>query len=202
MAFIPLEKLINQLNNDELNLEVQKIRKAADIDFLEDDIRDMLAESKTGVDRVKTIVEDLRRFSRLDEADSKTIDLIENIRSTISIVKAQMEHKRIKFEFFGPEKLNIDCFPGQLNQAILNILINAIQAVNPEGRVSLHVEVKEADVQIIIEDNGPGIPAEIQSRIFDPFFTTKPVGSGTGLGLSITYKIIQELQRFKELQRT
>ena len=78
---------------------------------------------------------------------------------------------------------------------ILNILINAIQAVNPEGRVSLHVEVKEADVQIIIEDNGPGIPAEIQSRIFDPFFTTKPVGSGTGLGLSITYKIIQELHK-------
>ena len=194
-AYSQLEQLINQLNNDELNLEVQKIRKAADIDFLEDDIRDMLAESKTGVDRVKTIVEDLRRFSRLDEADSKTIDLIENIRSTISIVKAQMEHKRIKFEFFGPEKLDIDCFPGQLNQAILNILINAIQAVNRDGRVSLHVEVKEADVQIIIEDNGPGIPAEIQSRIFDPFFTTKPVGSGTGLGLSITYKIIQELHK-------
>ena len=80
-----------------------------------------------------------------------------------------------------------------VNQAILNILINAIQAVKPDGRVSLQVEVKEADVQIIIEDNGPGIPAEIQSRIFDPFFTTKPVGSGTGLGLSITYKIIYDL---------
>lgn len=194
-AYLQLEQLVEKTCDGKLSEEAQRIRKTTDLDFLREDIDDMLSETKTGVDRVKTIVEDLRSFSRLDEANSKTIDLIGNIRSTVSIVKAQIEQKYIQFEFIGPEKLDIDCFPGQLNQAILNILINAIQAAPNKGKVSLSVNVKEADVQIIINDNGSGIPPEIQSRIFEPFFTTKPVGSGTGLGLSVTYKIIHELHK-------
>ena len=194
-AYLQLEQLVDKTCEGEISEKAQHIRKNYDLDFLKDDINDMLSETKTGVDRVKTIVEDLRRFSRLDESNSKTIDLIGSIRSTVSIVKAQMEQKHIKFEFESPEKLDIDCFPGQLNQAILNILLNAIQAAPDNGKVSLSVKVKENDVQITIADNGSGIPPEIQNRIFEPFFTTKPVGSGTGLGLSITYKIIHELHK-------
>jgi len=88
-----------------------------------------------------------------------------------------------------------DCYPGQLNQAILNVLINAIQAVDEKGKVNLSVTQSGENVLISISDNGPGIPPEIKQRIFEPFFTTKPVGSGTGLGLSITYKIINDLHK-------
>jgi signal transduction histidine kinase len=158
-----------------------------------EDIADMAKESRMGVERVKTIVEDLRRFSRLDESAIKQIELIENIRSTISLVRAEINNKNIDFRFNSPEKLEIECYPGQLNQAILNVLINAIQAVDERGKVELSVNRVADDVVISIADNGPGIPNDIKSRIFEPFFTTKPVGSGTGLGLSITYKIICDL---------
>lgn len=191
-AYLQLEQMIGKTCDGKLLEDAQRIRKNADLDFLKEDINDMLSETKNGVNRVKTIVDDLRRFSRLDEAESKTIDLIENLQSTIAIIRVQMDPKRIRFSFNAPDKLVIKCYPGQLNQAILNILINAIQAVPDEGEVHMKVVSYAEQVQIIIEDNGPGIPPEIQNRIFDPFFTTKPVGSGTGLGLSITYKIIVE----------
>jgi two-component system, NtrC family, sensor kinase len=194
-AYLQLEQMIGKTCDGKLLEDAQRIRKNADLDFLKEDIDDMLSETKTGVTRVKTIVEDLRRFSRLDEAESKTIDLIENLRSAIAITRVQMDPKRIRFTFDAPEKLVLNCYPGQLNQAILNILINAIQAVPNEGEVSMKVISDDEQVQILIEDNGPGIPPENQNRIFDPFFTTKPVGSGTGLGLSITYKIIHELHK-------
>jgi signal transduction histidine kinase len=160
-----------------------------------EDIADIIKESKMGIERVRNIVEDLRRFSRLDESNIKHIDLIENIRSTIAIAKAGINKKRIDFSFTAPEKLMAECYPGQLNQAILNVLINAIQAVDEKGKVNLSVAQSGENVLISISDNGPGIPAEIQQRIFEPFFTTKPVGSGTGLGLSITYKIIHDLHK-------
>ncbi len=195
LAFTRIENAIQQTGNDGLKTEVQRIRQDADFDYLEKDMNDILSESKTGINRLKSLVEDLRRFSRLDEADSKTIDLIENIRSTVSIVNAQIAQKNIRFAFTGPEKLEVDCYPGQLNQAILNILINAIQAVPDQGEVRLSVQSTGSHLQITIEDNGPGIPAAIQSRIFEPFFTTKDVGSGTGLGLSITYTIIHTLHK-------
>lgn len=194
-AYLQLEQLVNKTCDGKLSEQARQIRTNSDLDFLKEDISEMLSETKNGVDRVKTIVEDLRRFSRLDEAESKTIDLIENLRSTIAITRVQMEPKKIRFNFEVPEKLVVNCYPGQFNQAILNILINAIQAAPTYGEVSLKVTSDEELVYIMVEDNGPGIPPEIQNRIFDPFFTTKPVGSGTGLGLSITYKIIVELNK-------
>jgi signal transduction histidine kinase len=194
-AYLQLEQLVTQTCDGKLSEQARQIRTNADLDFLKEDIDEMLGETKNGVNRVKTIVDDLRRFSRLDEAESKTIDLIENLRSTIAIIRVQMEPKKIRFNFEAPEKLVVNCYPGQLNQAILNILINAIQAAPFQGEVNLKVSSDNDQVYIVVEDNGPGIPAEIQNRIFDPFFTTKPVGSGTGLGLSITFKIIVELHK-------
>lgn len=174
---------------------VQKIQKENDFEFIMEDILEIVKESKGGINRVKTIVEDLRRFSRLDESAIKHIDLIENIRSTISIVNSEIANKNIQFDFISDEKLEIDCFPGQLNQAILNIIINAVYAVQFGGKIKLTVAENEKNVQISLKDNGCGIPAEIVKKIFDPFFTTKPVGTGTGLGLSITYKIIHDLHK-------
>lgn len=181
--------------NQELITTIKQLREKNDLDYLEEDISEMTKESKVGIERVKTIVEDLRRFSRLDESDIKQVDLIENIRSTISIARAEISKKNIDLQFTSPENLTIECFPGQLNQAILNVLINAIDAVQPGGHISLLVTDENDKVNIEVSDDGHGIPEEIKNRIFEPFFTTKPVGSGTGLGLSITYKIIHDLHK-------
>jgi len=181
--------------SQELITTIRQLREKNDLDYLEEDISDMTKESKVGIERVKTIVEDLRRFSRLDESDIKQVDLIENIRSTESIVKAEIAKKNIHYQFIGPKELQLECFPGQLNQAIMNVLINAIDAVQPGGRISLIVTDESDKINIEITDNGHGIPENIKNRIFEPFFTTKPVGSGTGLGLSITYKIIHDLHK-------
>ena len=181
--------------NQELIATINQLRVKNDLDYLEEDISDLTKESKVGIERVKTIVEDLRRFSRLDESDIKQVDLIENIRSTESIVRAEIARKNIHYQFIGPSQLQLECYPGQLNQAMLNVLINAIDAVQPGGRIFLIVTDESDKINIEVTDDGQGIPEEIKNRIFEPFFTTKPVGSGTGLGLSITYKIIHDLHK-------
>ena len=190
-----IEKQVEQLGHQELLETITQLREKNELNYLEEDISDMTKESKVGIERVKTIVEDLRRFSRLDESDIKQIDLIENIRSTVSIVRAEIARKNIHYQYIGPLQLLLECYPGQLNQAILNVLINAIDAVQPDGHISLIVTDKTDKITIEVTDDGHGIPEEIKIRIFEPFFTTKPVGSGTGLGLSITYKIIHDLHK-------
>jgi len=192
-----LEEGINKNATDELKEFVKNIREKAELDYLTEDISDIIKESKLGVERVKKIVEDLRKFSRLDESEVKSIDLVEDIRSTLTIIKSEISKKNIKFAFEAPKELFLDCFPGQLNQAILNVLVNAIQAVSSEGKITLKLEEKEGEVLIWVEDNGIGMNEIDMKKMFDPFFTTKPVGTGTGLGLSITYKIINDLHKGK-----
>jgi len=194
-AYKELELEIEKNATQELKDFVGKIRDKNELNYLTKDISDIINESKSGVARVKKIVEDLRKFSRLDESEIKRIDLAENTLSTLTIVKAELGKKDIQFKFNAPDKLFIDCYPGQLNQAILNVLVNAIQAVKNKGQISLSIKEKEKSVCIIVEDNGCGMSQENKAKIFDPFFTTKPVGSGTGLGLSITYKIIHDLHK-------
>ena len=194
-AIRQMEKVAELSGNHELKETIKQLRERTDLNYLEEDISDMTKESKVGIERVKTIVEDLRRFSRLDESDIKQIDLIENIRSSESIVRAEIVRKNIHYQFIGPSLLQLECYPGQLNQAILNVLINAIDAVQPGGQIFLIVTEESDKINIEVTDNGHGIPDDIKNRIFEPFFTTKPVGSGTGLGLSITYKIIHDLHK-------
>jgi signal transduction histidine kinase len=190
-----INDLIQQKADKELAAEIAEIHKETDWYELLDDISDMSRESKAGIERIKNIVADLRKFSRLDEGDIKQIDLVESIKSTVNIVRAEMVRKQIDFEMSVPQQLIVECYAGQLNQAIMNVLINAIDAVDVQGKVSLGACVENENICITITDNGSGIPDEIKNRIFEPFFTTKPVGSGVGLGLSITYKIIHDLHR-------
>jgi len=154
---------------------------------------------------VKVIVDDLRKFSRLDEAKVKRVTLLDTIQSTLTIIGPELSKKEIQLSISIPV-LELECFPAQLNQALMNVLINAIQAVEIKGHIDLIVEEKEDSIQLIVKDDGCGIPEELNNRIFEPFFTTKPVGTGTGLGLSITYKIIHDLHHgsidvFSELGR-
>lgn len=194
-AIRQIEKLVELNGNQELNETIVQLMEKYDLDYLEEDISDITKESKIGIERVKTIVEDLRRFSRLDESDIKQVDLIENIRSTISIARSEINRKDIILSLSTPDSLQVDCYPGQLNQAILNVLMNAVDAVNNGGHISMSVAEGEKNIDIEVKDDGHGIPDDLKNRIFEPFFTTKPVGSGTGLGLSITYKIIHDLHK-------
>jgi len=187
------EDSIFESGNQELIETVNKIKRRSEIDYLLEDIADMTKESKTGIERIKNIVEELRRFSRLDESEFKQINLIESIQSTISILKSEFANKKIEFSFNHDNEVILDCMPGQLNQAVLNVLINSVQAVETGGKIVISVSDDIKKVTIQVSDNGCGIPDNLIHRIFEPFFTTKPVGSGTGLGLSITYKIIHDL---------
>ena len=194
-SYTELEQLIEARCNEELIDLAREIRKKNDLDFLIDDIADITKQSKIGLERIKTIIEDLRRFSKLDEAEMKSIDLIQNISSTILIAGLELRKRNILYKLIAPEKLIVECYPGQLNQALLNLILNAAHAIEADGNLTITVTETEHDVTVAVLDDGCGIPPEIKDKIFDPFFTTKPVGSGTGIGLSITYKIITEMHK-------
>lgn len=174
---------------------VQAIKEEDEIEYLTEDIVEILADTKNGVQRAVKIVADLRRFSRLDESDVKHINLIDNIDATLSIFRPEIGKKHIQFEFESKNKLELDCYPGQLNQAILNVLMNAVYAVEYGGTIQLTVEEQKNSVSISVKDNGCGIAKKDIEKVFNPFFTTKPPGDGTGLGLSICYKIIVDLHK-------
>jgi PAS domain S-box-containing protein len=173
---------------------------AIDLEFLKEDLPKVLESMKIGSERIREIVLSLRTFSRLDEAEFKAVDIHAGIDSTLMILQSRL---KAKSDSPGIEILKdygtlppVDCYPGQLNQVFMNILSNAIDALeeNPQSSlitISTHV-LPSNWVSICISDNGAGMSEQVRSRLFDPFFTTKTVGKGTGLGLSISYQIITE----------
>lgn len=175
--------------------------KAIDLDFLIEDLPKTLTSMKVGTDRIREIVLSLRNFSRLDQADFKSADLHEGIDSTLLILghrlKGTDSYPRIKIIQTYGDLPPVDCYPGQLNQVFMNIVVNSIDALEKASvsapTIAICTQQIDANrVQIRIADNGPGIPISIQDKLFDPFFTTKEIGKGTGLGLSISYQIITE----------
>lgn len=176
-----------------------------ELDFLIEDFPKLLDSMKVGADRIREIVLSLRNFSRLDEADKKAVDIHEGIESTLMLL-------RHRFKAFGDRVTiqvikkysnlpEIECYPGQLNQVFMNLLTNAIDALEINHKswdsrlptITIITEITDyQNVKIRINDNGPGIPDPVRSKLFDPFFTTKPIGKGTGLGLAISYKIVVE----------
>jgi signal transduction histidine kinase len=188
-----------------------------DLEFLSEDFPKLISSMKMGTDRIQEIVLSLRNFSRLDEAQTKPVDLHSGIDSTLMILhhrlKAQPGRPNIQvIKNYGDLPL-VECHAGLMNQVFMNILSNAIDALEEQkksGEIVITTELLphkprllattgepmsydgNESIVIKIRDNGCGIPEEICSRLFDPFFTTKPVGKGTGLGLSISYKIIVE----------
>jgi two-component system NtrC family sensor kinase len=140
---------------------------------------------------VCTIVQNLKSFSRVDEAQSVWVDLNDCLESTINIAWNELKYKTTLNRDYGklPE---VKCHPQQLNQVFLNILVNAAHAIETQGEITVSSRQEGEAVAIAISDTGCGIPEEIKSRIFEPFFTTKAVGKGTGLGLSISYDIVKK----------
>lgn len=154
---------------------------------------DRLVEScSNGAQRIKEIVLGLRAFSRLDEAERKTVDVHEGIDSTLTLLEHHMKDRITVTKDYGDLPL-VECMPGQLNQVFVNLLTNAVDAVEGEGEVVITTRTEgDEHVSIGIRDTGAGIPDDVRSRIFEPFYTTKDVGKGTGLGLSISYGIVEK----------
>ncbi|HYX13953.1 MAG TPA: GAF domain-containing protein [Nostoc sp.] len=186
--------------------EIQKQAAALDLDFISDDLPKILTSMKIGAERISQLVLSLRIFSRLDEAGIKPVDLHEGIDSTLLILqhRLQSETNSLAIEVvkqYG-ELPPVVCYPAQMNQVFMNILNNAIDALEnsatsgkiiADPKILIRTEVIEGNTILIwIADNGCGIPEMMRSRIFEPFFTTKQPGQGTGLGLSISYQIIVE----------
>jgi signal transduction histidine kinase len=194
-----------QTHKSQLPQIIQGYTEAIDVDFIANDIPKLITSMQVGTNRISEIVVSLRNFSRLDEAEMKRVDIHEGIDSSCLILKNQClpseQHPEIELVRSFGDLPYVECYAGQLNQVILNILTNAIEAIHedqhqPVRQIKIITEMGELHGRptalIRIRDNGPGIATSILSDIFNPFFTTKPVGKGTGLGLSISYQIITE----------
>ncbi|MBI2277723.1 MAG: cache domain-containing protein [Dechloromonas sp.] len=175
----------------ELRADIESLKVRADLGFLSKDLHCLLRESHDGIGRVKKIVQDLKDFSRVDSMDWAMANLEHGLDSTLNIVWNEIKFKAdIVKEYGGIPP--VECLGSQMNQVFMNLLVNAVQAIEAHGMITIRTGMADERVWIEIADTGKGIPPEIQKRIFDPFFTTKPVGKGTGLGLSLAYSIVQK----------
>ncbi|MBE9225993.1 PAS domain-containing protein [Phormidium sp. LEGE 05292] len=186
--------------------EIQDIKEEIDFEFLKEDLPKLLSSMKVGADRIQKIVLALRNFSRMDEAEVKEVDIHEGIDSTLMIMQNRFKEKAghpgiTVIKEYGDLPL-IECYAGQLNQVFINIISNAIDALESMNcqkqlaePLTIRIGTKRAGndrILIQIADNGPGMSETVKNRLFDPFFTTKPIGKGTGLGMSISYQIVTE----------
>ncbi len=195
--------------------EVKKLVADLDLDFIESDLPKLMDSMFLGVVRVQEIISALLNFSHLDQAEKKLVDLHQGIDSTLKITNTRLKQQGIISEITVVKEYGklpkVECYPGQLNQVFINIISNAIDALE-EYRIQedlsqeapkitiqtkLVTEEKQQWATILISNNGAGIDEEIKKRIFDPFFTTKKIGKGTGLGLSISYQIVVEKHKGK-----
>jgi signal transduction histidine kinase len=195
--------------------EIQELVEEVDLEFLSEDLPKVLSSMQIGADRIREIVLSLRNFSRADEAEMQPVNLHEGIDNTLLILHNRLKPSGHKLGITIVKEYgnlpSVECYAGQLNQVFMNIISNAIDALEgekeeacpvspedlaPSPTIWIRTEVVDRDrVAIRIRDNGPGISQSIVKRLFDPFFTTKPVGKGTGLGLSISYQIVVEKHR-------
>jgi two-component system NtrC family sensor kinase len=155
------------------------------------DLLSIICDCREGAVRIRDVVDNLRVFSRLDEAEFKKVDIHEGIESTIRLLSRYYGAGSVTLKRDYGELPLVTCYAGQLNQVWMNLLVNAAQAVGDAGEVRVTTGRESDSVIVTISDTGCGIDPEHHSKIFDPFFTTKPVGEGTGLGLSVTYGIIE-----------
>ena len=172
---------------------LEALRRRLDLDFLKEDIPTLLRESKEGIGRVVQIVKDLKNFSRVDNDQTwQWANLQQGIDSTLNIVASELKYKADVIKHCTPLP-DIECLASQLNQVVMNLVINAAQAMGPErGTITLSNGVEGETIWLEVADNGCGIAPDTLQKIFDPFFTTKPVGEGTGLGLSLSYGIVKK----------
>lgn len=176
---------------ERLKDEIQELKQLADFDEIVEIIPQTIEDIKVGAQRTADIVKGLRNFSRIDRDNMQLANVHEGIDAALLLLRNKFKNHIRVIKDYGSLP-NVLCYPGKLNQAFLNIISNAIDAIPEKGEIIIKTSIDQNKIQIVIHDNGKGISPEIKDKIFDPFFTTKTVGQGVGLGLSITYSIIQE----------
>ena len=174
--------------------EIDDYKKKIDFEYLKTEMDSLLSGIEDGAKRTTEIVSGLRNFSRLDEVDIKTVNINDGIASTLVVLRSAIpEDVKVKVDL-GDISV-IECFPGKLNQVFMNLIANAIYAINKNESLTKQLMIKTYElndhIYVLIQDTGIGMTEEVKSKIFDPFFTTKDVGEGTGLGMSIVFKIIE-----------
>jgi signal transduction histidine kinase len=185
----------NAIRSSEVIDRLGQLRERVELDFLREDIPLLIKESKEGIGRVGRIVKDLKDFSRVDSNQEwQWTNLQQGIESTLNIVANELKYKADVVKEFQMLP-DIECLPSQINQVIMNLIVNASQAMGPErGTITLRTGLEGETVSIEVADTGIGIEPDNLQKIFDPFYTTKPVGQGTGLGLSLSYGIVKKHQ--------
>lgn len=192
---------VNVENANETLEKAHALKVEYDFDFLKEEIDTLVSGISDGANRTQEIVQGLKTFSRLDEDDVKLIDITEGLDSTLVILRSKTKDQVDIIKEYDDEVPLVECFPGKLNQVFMNILNNALYAVEnkvyqegEKAQITLKTEKSNVDVKVYIQDNGIGMDENTQKKLFEPFFTTKDVGEGTGLGMSIVFKIIEKHQ--------
>jgi len=186
-----LDKYLNQLEILWGDLDLAEDNKLhQNFEDLVRELKSIITDNLSGSRNVKELVQNLKNFSRLDQADWKEAHLVEGIESSLKILKPQITEEIEIIRQIDDDPL-VFCNPGQLNQVFLNLLSNALQAMDGQGKLTISTKIEQGFYVVKISDSGSGIPEDIQKKIFDPFFTTKDVNQGSGLGLSISYTIIK-----------
>ena len=192
IAFIQTHE-IAQLMPEALQQQWAELLVESDLEFMQQDYPDVMADTREGLDRVRDIVHSLRSFSRVQDAERQPADLVDALKSTLRLLHNEIKH-RVNVVLELTELPLVRCNLNEMNQVFTNLIINAVhamkEATRPELRISSYVE--EGWAVLRFEDNGCGMADDVVKEIFTPFYTTKPVGEGTGLGLSITWGIIQD----------
>ena len=186
------QKLVHKIGSPPYFALEQDMLKRYQFEFICSDLPDLINESIEGLDRVAVIVKSLKSFSHVDSSEWQYANVIEGVENTLKIAANQIKYKAVVLRNFQDNLPELYCQPMQLNQVFLNLLVNAAQAIEERGEISIDVSATESEIMIIIRDTGSGIAAQDIRKIFEPFYTTKPVGTGTGLGLSLSYSIVQK----------
>jgi signal transduction histidine kinase len=170
---------------------IATLENQVDMDFILNDMKNLIEESREGTERIKKIVLNLKDFAHPGEDKLQFADINQCLESTLNVVWNELKYKATVTKAYGDLPI-IQCYPQQLNQVFMNLLVNAGQAIEKKGEIKISTRADDAHVEVEISDTGSGIPEENLSKIFDPFFTTKEVGKGTGLGLNVSYNIIKK----------
>lgn len=185
-----LKDSIAESGDTKLKENCHRVLDSNQVDYILEDTADLIDESLEGSSRVISIVKNLKEFSHVDGSEWSFASITSCIESTLKIINNEIKYNITVEKDYEESLPEVYCQPMQINQVLLNILVNASQAIEGEGQIFIAVHHIGENIEIKIKDTGMGIPEEIRARIFEPFFTTKAVGSGTGLGLSVSYGII------------
>ncbi|MFZ5724679.1 MAG: sensor histidine kinase [Pseudomonadota bacterium] len=186
-----LIKIVDEIETSNDMAQLRDMKSRIDYKFIREDVESLILESEDGIDRIKRIISALKDFTRQDDDVFRLADIRRGIETTLKVVNSELKYKA-EVVLDLAEIPQVYCVASQINQVIMNLLVNAAHAMDSFGQITVRTGALKDMVWFEIEDNGSGIPPEIQSRIFEPFFTTKPAGKGTGLGLALSYNIVQK----------